>query len=40
MSKLWVWLYDIAMLEADAGTPTLYYSRIDGCLLPMEGMAL
>ncbi len=40
MNELWIWLYDIALIEADAGTPTLYYSRIDGCLLPMEGMAL
>lgn len=40
MSELWVWLYDIAMMEAAADTPTLYSSRIDGCLLPMEGMAI
>ena len=40
MNELWAWFYDLAMLEADAGTPVLYFSRIDGCLLPMESMAL
>lgn len=40
MTDFWLWIYDVALQSADAGTPVLYSSRIDGCLLPMEAMAL
>jgi len=30
---LWVWKYLDVMSSAEAGAPTVYSSRIDGCLM-------
>ncbi len=33
-NSMWIWLYMAALDNAAANSQTLYYSRIDGALLP------
>lgn len=34
--SIWIWLYLAALDQAGSNSHTLFYSRIDGCLLPSK----